>query len=273
MRRLPSDFAELLSPRGRRLLDAPLPLEPRLTRARPFVALDGYVDRRRAGEVLEVLERAVRPALRRMDTPIPEWTTTAMVRNYSEVLPKAVRAWTAMLESRRAKAFRIAEEVGLVALLRSPSFHRFAQAVAGAPLKKGWGIQALCYGAGDYTGPHNDHHPEEPEAKDGYVDVHLTLANGAVAHQHLVYARDGHLSELQGVNTVGGITAYRLPFWHYTTPLVARPGRETDARRWVLLGTFLYDVSASPRVSSRSSSAASPGARTGAGRTRSSRRS
>jgi hypothetical protein len=32
---------------------------------------------------------------------------------------------------------------------------------------------------------------------------------------------------------------YRLPFWHYTTPLVGRPGKEDAARRWVLLGTFL----------------------------------
>jgi hypothetical protein len=35
------------------------------------------------------------------------------------------------------------------------------------------------------------------------------------------------------------VTAYRLPFWHYTTPLVAKRGR-SDAARWVLLGTFLY---------------------------------
>jgi hypothetical protein len=41
------------------------------------------------------------------------------------------------------------------------------------------------------------------------------------------------------VNTVGGVTVYRLPFWHYTTPLMARPGQDAAARRWVLLGTFL----------------------------------
>jgi hypothetical protein len=44
---------------------------------------------------------------------------------------------------------------------------------------------------------------------------------------------------------MGGITAYRLPFWHYATPLVAKPGREREARRWVLLGTFLF---ASPKA-------------------------
>ncbi len=38
---------------------------------------------------------------------------------------------------------------------------------------------------------------------------------------------------------MGGVTCYRLPFWHYTTPMVAKRGREEQARRWVLLGTFL----------------------------------
>jgi hypothetical protein len=37
----------------------------------------------------------------------------------------------------------------------------------------------------------------------------------------------------------GGIAVYRLPFWHYTTPLRAKRGKEALARRWVILGTFL----------------------------------
>jgi hypothetical protein len=69
--------------------------------------------------------------------------------------------------------------------------------------------------------------------------MHLTFATPAVAHQWLVYSKGGHFSEMQNVTTVGGITVYRLPFWHYTTPLMAKPGAEADARRWVLLGTFL----------------------------------
>ena len=55
----------------------------------------------------------------------------------------------------------------------------------------------------------------------------------AVAHQWLVYAKGRHFSEISSVNTVGGVTVYRLPFWHYTTPLVARPGAQEDARRWL----------------------------------------
>src|ERR1700748_498248 len=102
-------------------------------------------------------------------------------------------------------------------MLRSESFLRFAGALSGRRLRRGWGIQALCYRAGDYAGPHNDHHPEEPDARAGYVDLHLTFASREVAHQWLVYERDGHLSEVVSVATLGGVTAYRLPFWHYTT--------------------------------------------------------
>jgi hypothetical protein len=41
----------------------------------------------------------------------------------------------------------------------------------------------------------------------------------------------------------GCLTLYRLPFWHYTTPLQAKPKQERKAARWVLLGTFLYATS------------------------------
>ena len=58
-------------------------------------------------------------------------------------------------------------------------------------------------------------------------------------HQWLVYSRAGHFSEIVSVAKPASVTAYRLPFWHYTTPLVAKRGRR-DVARWVLLGTFLY---------------------------------
>jgi hypothetical protein len=147
-----------------------------------------------------------------------------------------------MLESRRAKAYARAQEVGLIAMLRSASFHALAESLNGRPLRKRFGIQLLCYGAGDYAGPHNDHHPEDEEARDGYLDVHLTFANAAVGRQLLVYERGGHFTEVVDVRTLGGLTAYRLPFWHFTTPLEARKGRDAQARRWVLLGTFTDSV-------------------------------
>lgn len=240
IRRFPADFAEVLTPHGLRILEGRSPLEGALSReGRRFLTLPRIIDPKAAQGCLQILERAFPGKLTRMETPIPPEALWGMTHNYAELLPKSARVWTAQLASRRERAFGIAEEVGLVRFLRSESFRLFAQRLNGRPLRKRWGIQLLCYGPGDYAGPHNDHHPEDAEAQDGYLDVHLTFANAGVGRQLLVYERRGHLSEVTSVRTVGGMTAYRLPFWHYTTPLEPRRGRGEDARRWVLLGTFL----------------------------------
>jgi hypothetical protein len=47
--------------------------------------------------------------------------------------------------------------------------------------------------------------------------------------------RQGHLSQIYPVAGCGSVAVYRLPFWHYTTPLQARRGRERAARGWRLL--------------------------------------
>jgi len=242
MSSFPSEFSQLLTPRGLRILSgrdseacgALLQVPPRR-----FISLQGVIDAKKALACRNALEEELRDTLVGMEDPIPPESILGMTENYSELLPKAVRVRTALLESRRSRSWRAAERVGLSAMLRSESFGAFAAQVSGRALRRKWGIQVLCYGPGDYTGPHNDHHPEDEEARDGYVDMHVTLATPAVAHQWLVYAKGGHFSEISSVNTVGGVTVYRLPFWHYTTPLVARPGAEARARRWVLLGTFL----------------------------------
>jgi hypothetical protein len=241
MRVFPTEFAELLTPKGRRILEGrdPEACGALLRPGQRFVALGGVLDARKAAACRDVLEKALRDTLTGMEDPIPPESIWGMTENYAELLPKTVRVRTALLESRRSRSWKAAEEVGLVAMLRSESFAAFAASVSGRALRRKWGIQVLCYGPGDYTGPHNDHHPEDAEAFDGYVDMHLTFATPAVAHQWLVYAKGGHFTEMQNVNMVGGITVYRLPFWHYTTPLMAKPGAAEDARRWVLLGTFL----------------------------------
>jgi hypothetical protein len=246
MDRFPDEFEDMLTAAGRRVLAGRSALcgalaDPR----RRFLAETGLVDRRQVRAAMRLLDRALYDSLQPLDQPIPPETIWNMTRNYGERLPKTARLKTAYLEHRREPAYRRAEEIGLAAMLRSPSFGAFAAALAGRPLRRRWGIQVLCYGPGDYAGPHNDHHPEEPEARRGYIDVHLTLGGPGVERQWLVYAVGGHFSHIVNVATAGGVTAYRLPLWHYTTPLEARPGAaDWAARRWVLLGTFLY---ASPK--------------------------
>jgi hypothetical protein len=235
MRTFPTEFADLLSAKGLRVLSGP----GALSDENRFVAATGLLDPRQAQGALALIDRTLRDVLAEMNDPIPPWTISGMQDNYGELLPKTVRVRTAMLESRRSKAWQRAHDIGLLGVLKSSSFHAFAQALSGYSLRKGWGTQVLCYLPGDYSGPHNDHHPEDADARGGYVDVHLTLCTKGVSQQHLIYAKAGHFTESTSVATVGGITCYRLPFWHFTTPLLAKRGAHQTARRWVLLGTFL----------------------------------
>lgn len=242
MTRFPAEFADLLTPKGRRILEGRDPathdalLDPR----RFFVPIRGAIDAERARAAHALLDRRMRPTLQPLAAAIPEGSIRNQTRNYQERLPKTARVSTAFLERRAGLAWKMAEAIGLLAMMRSASYRAFAEIIAGKPLAAEFGQQVLCYGPGDYAGPHTDHHPEDAAAASGYVDFHISFGCDAVAHQYLVYARDGHFTEIADVNTPGGITVYRLPFWHYTTPLTARPGREKAARRWVVLGTFLF---------------------------------
>jgi len=237
---IPAEFEDLLSRAGKKVLAGTHALcgvlaDPRMR----FVARDDLVDRAKAERVRRLLEGALVDKLERMERPIPPESIWRMRQDYGEMLPKTSRAHTIYFESRREPGVKAAARIGLVRMMRSASFRAFAEALAGRKLASGWGLQVLRYGPGDYTGPHNDHHPENKDGRGGYIDLHLSLCSPAVAHQWLVYSRAGHFSEIVSVARPAAITAYRLPFWHYTTPLVAKRGR-TDAARWVLLGTFLY---------------------------------
>lgn len=242
MKAFPRDLADLLTAKGRRVMEGRDPASAGAL-ARPdchFIAIAGAIDATKARAARALLEAHLAPYLRRLAQGIPPESITGQTRNHQERLIKTVRVSTAYLERKGSSAWRAAERIGLVAMTASDSWHRFAEVLAGRTLERQAGLQVLCYGPGDYSGPHTDHHPEDPRAREGYVDLHLTLGGPGIAHQWLVYAEGGHFRHVLDVATAGGITAYRLPFWHYTTPLVAKPGCFKTARRWVVLGTFRY---------------------------------
>jgi len=233
---VPAEFEDLLSRAGLRLLAGTHRLCGALADPkRRFLAADDLIDRSEARRLRRVLEQTLTPTLEPLVKPIPPETIWDMRRDYGELLPKTSRARTIFFESRREPGVKAAERIGLARMMRSRSFGALAEALAGRRLRAGWGLQVLRYGPGDYAGPHNDHHPEEAAARRGYFDLHLSLSAPGAA-QSLVYARAGHFSEIVSLAGPATVTAYRLPFWHYTTPLVGGP----KAARWVLLGTFLY---------------------------------
>jgi hypothetical protein len=237
----PREFEDLLTPAGRRILSGAAGVcgalaDPR----RRFLALEGIIAKGKAEALRRALEARLLPLLTPMAMPIPPETIWEMERDYEEWLPKTSRVRTAYLERKRSAAYQEAQAMGLIDLLRSESLALLAERIAGRKLDRRNGQQALCYSHGDYAGPHNDHHPENKRAAGGYLDVHLSLSVPSVAHQYLVYAKGGHFTEMLPVHGLGTLTIYRLPFWHYTTPLQAKSGQEDRARRWVLLATYLF---------------------------------
>ena len=240
----PSEFADLLNRRGRKLLDGNGGGHDVFRRrgATPIVLFEDVIDNAVARRCIATLDEGMYPALKRMHTPIPRELITKMEENYTDSLRKTVRVRTATFNSRSSQALAAADAIGLGPMLKSESFRRFAEAIVGEPLRRNhWGRQVICYEPGDYSGPHNDHHPEHASVKNGFVDVHIMFSNDAVSSQLLVYEEHGFLSQAHEVAKPSGIAVYRLPFWHYTTPLIARRGRESEARRWLLLGSFDFD--------------------------------
>jgi hypothetical protein len=240
MDRFPSEFSDLLSPRGRRILaDRSGRLQAALA-AEGVVYVEGAIDRDAARAAHALLERRLRPHLVPLARAIPPESIANQTRNHQERLVKVARQATAYLERRTSRAYRAAAAIGLIALLRSASLRATVERLSGRALDRRSGQQVLRYGAGDYVGPHTDHYPEDARAAGGYVDLHLSFGHPQIRHHFLVWAAGGHFTRMVDVSRPGGIAIYRLPLWHYTTPLVARRGAEATASRWVALATFRY---------------------------------
>ena len=186
---IPAEFEDLLNASGRRVLAGTHALCGALANPRQrFLARTDLLDRAKAERVRRALEQSLKDELELMERPIPPESISDMRHDYGELLPKTSRAHTIYFESRRERGVKAAERIGLARMMRSASFRAFAEALAGRRLAANWGLQVLRYGAGDYAGPHNDHHPENKDARSGYIDLHVSLCAPDVAHQWLVYS-------------------------------------------------------------------------------------
>jgi hypothetical protein len=189
-------------------------------------------------KLTRILGRSLYPHLRQLSGLIPASAIRDMKINYSEQLPKTMRLLTADLNSPRSIATRTASSLGLIEILKSDDIHALGEKISGKKLVREPDCQIICYENGDFTGPHNDHHPENESARSGFVDVHIMLSEPSVSSQLLVYeVQPGLLNEVEEIGKGMAIAVYHLPFWHYTTPLQPR-SKTRPARRWLLLATF-----------------------------------
>jgi hypothetical protein len=238
MTRFPLDFDDLLTARGRDLVAGRHPASGRLARDAFFCATD-LLDPEAARTIPALLERSFGDVLVEMSAAAPD--PRAGTASYRDLLPKTGRLLTATLTNPIANldsspAPARARHCGLLTMLESPSCRQLVEALCGHAVIGPVVTQVLCYRPGDYSGPHTDHHPEYAETRDGYTDLHLTFSTPGVAQQLLIYEEQRHLSAVADVSVAGTLTVYRLPFWHYTTPLVGT----SDARRWLVMATFIH---------------------------------
>jgi hypothetical protein len=189
--------------------------------------------------LVRVLNRYIYPTLRPIYEPIPPEAISKMRENYSEQLPKTMRCKIVSLVSKRGKAWEAADSLGIIEMLRSDRLRNIGECITGKELERDPGLEIICYEAGDFSGPHNDHHPEERHLRNGYVDIHIALSESNVRSQLLVYEKSpGLLNAVEEVGQGSMVLVHQLPFWHYTTPLI--PRREgLRARRWLLLASFI----------------------------------
>ncbi|MCU1264659.1 MAG: hypothetical protein JWM21_977 [Acidobacteria bacterium] len=240
-KKFPREFSELLTPRGLQILNgqAPEACARFGTTEAYFANFPKLIRRLQASQCMRLLDQNLYEYMRVEQRRIPPDSITGMKENYSDTLTKTMHIKTGCLLTKTSKVYQAARKIGLVQMMQSESFARFAEVVTGLKLERNLNMQVSCYEPGDYAGPHNDHHPEFPDIRNGYIDFHVMFANDAVAHHYLVYAERGHFSKIVDINIHGAISVYKLPFWHFTTPLAAKPGREAEARRWLLLGSFV----------------------------------
>ena len=235
MQRFPAQFADFAD--AGRLARASRQASLKSRRQR-FTWLPGLIPPATALAAATLLDRRLGEFLRPMRHPIARDTITGMRENFTETLPKTMSNRSVMLNDKYAPSGRAASRIGLLEMLASQSLRDFTQRVCGRELTDNAGFQAICYHAGDYVGPHNDHHPEDENLRHGYVDVQITLSNAAVARQYLICEQAGYLNSTASVGVRSGVSVSHLPFWHQVTPLQARRGEEAAARRWLLLASF-----------------------------------
>lgn len=232
--RFPDEFEALLSPRGRRALQGRDAQASGALSRDQFFAAEGLLKPALLGDCARLLTDAFSDLLIELARELPAPNLARLP--YEERLHKVARMQgMPTSNSTQTVQYQRAVACGLAGMLQSESYRAFVAALAGHAVDGPQNLQVLCYRPGDYAGPHTDHHPEEERMLGGYLDVHLTFCTPGVTEQLIVYERDQHLSEQRSIARAGTVTAYRLPFWHYTTPLqVSRP----SARRWLVLGTF-----------------------------------
>lgn len=203
-----------------------------------FTLPEAFLDLETAKKLLHTLQRQVEPHLIPLSQTIDPKLTLHQRLNYSEIFKKVMRVKTLRLDNPKSKS--IWESCNIEALISPKLARQCCEKLFGRTFLPSFGRQVVCYSEGDYFGPHNDHHPELPHMRHGYVDFHYYVCTPEVDSQFIVYENKGHLNKLVSLAQPVGLNIYQLPFWHYTTPLQVRSDSTGKGRRWIVMYTFYF---------------------------------
>lgn len=238
--KFPSDWDSALNSKGKALFEEWTDASngPLFTEESKARVSQGVLRSEVVSAMCNALYESFYSILEKGEKPVPADSLDRIEETGTDRLPKSYHLKGCFLNDEDSEAYERARDTGLLDLLESSRLLQVAESASGHGLEGPVGREILCYEHGDYTGPHTDHHPDDPDRKDGYVDVHVTLCNSYVDQQLLVSESDGHLNQQHRIGVESAISMSWLPHWHYTTPLVGKPGHEDDARRWLLLATY-----------------------------------
>lgn len=239
MKKFPLEFEDILNRNGKKLLNGQAMQDSFRFKSRtPIAVFNNIIDPKSSFQIIKLLDKFFYDKLKKIFSPIDPDELRKMKKNYSERLSKNLRFKTAELDNAKSVTYETAHKTGLLQLLNSDSFKVFGEKVTGKKFGIGENNQIICYEQGDYVSPHNDHHPENENVRNGYYDIHIMFSNSQVKHQLLVCENKRYLNEYYDISVPAAVAVYRLPFWHYTTPLISKKGNERLARRWLLLSSY-----------------------------------
>lgn len=233
----PAEFEALLSAEGRRVLKGRHPACGVLTRE-AFFTSPSLLDAKKVSRLNAVVHDAFKGLVREQVRALQPARETEVGAPFPKV-GRIVSTRTLTVDA--ALLELVAAELGLWPMLASESCRRFCEQLSGLTLSSPFMRQVLGQRPGDYSGPHCDHLPEHPRARDGYVDLHFSFATRGVTEQLISYGRDGRFVGPHDISQPGTLNLYRLPVWHATTPLQAR---SPEDRRWLVLTSFFPEPTA-----------------------------
>jgi hypothetical protein len=245
--RIPLEFADILSERAKPFLHKKN--KPMNGDVGGYRKMDGAIHPSFCKEIMLILESEMKPHLHKIDMRLPTdaksmynfkyktgtsplgWQSSSAYLNYSDP-----ESYSKVYLGVQQAVYDTFYATGIPSLFHSDSWNEWMCNFLGedesAFADRSRAIQVSRYVEGDNIGLHNDYYGNRKQA-DWFIDAHISFCH-EVAHQYMLFGVDS-LSNSTCVSKMGSIGLYKLPLWHFVTPMVAKRGKSSEAYRWLII--------------------------------------